>query len=315
MARPSLGARAVSDMAPLVARPMPSAQDAEVHQSRVQVNNRLNGTRAVVGGRNVAAGSELRQGGRAPMCPFLSLPPAPEAEQLQRASASTATQPPTKFARAGSEGSIKDPTTVSAAAARSWTMVRSYSMPVATQAEFDQQYRQRQAGMPLSMADQTLQRWENGWSTSSSSFGSSQGVNRSEGEQAHATNVKRRRFDRAGTSPRNRLSPLTAISDNTMREVTPISPLSKSFDLALDVVDENTAPSLDHAPSSMSRGSNDYFGFNKAETDQSSDSDEDVATPRATHASSYSAKSKNDVEFESLDWINPAHFTPPEQLV
>ncbi|CEH17028.1 hypothetical protein CBOM_03102 [Ceraceosorus bombacis] len=301
-------------MAPLVARPMPSAQDAEVHQSRVQINNRLNGTRAVVAGRNVAAGSELRQGGRAPMCPFLSLPPAPEAEQLQRASASTPMQP-IKYVRSGSEGSIKDPTTVSAAAARSWTMVRSYSMPVATQAEFDQQYRQRQAGMPLSTADQTPQRWEDGWFTSSSSFDSSQGVNTSEGEQLHATNVKRRRFDRADTSPRNRLSPLTAISDNATREVTPISPLSKSFDLALDVVDENTAPPLDRAPSSMSRGSDDYFSFNKAETEQSSDSDEDIATPRATHAASHSAQSKNNAEFESLAWINPAHFTPPEQLV
>lgn len=162
--RPPLGARATSDMAPLV-NVEPNATKGEIAR----------GSHVVHGGVRVSSGKKTALGGIAPFSPFLPLPPAPTADELRRqcdqdgknTSQGSQTinqiismdqeeegqetnqwlQSPEMYQRRASSHDINEmshsipvetckPTPNPAA-----FMIRSYSMPVATQREFDAQRR------------------------------------------------------------------------------------------------------------------------------------------------------------------------------
>lgn len=156
--RPPLGVRATSDMAPLV--------NAEPNSSKGEI---ARGSHVVHGGTRVTSGKRTALGGMAPFSPFLPLPPAPTAEELRRQCSqdsrminqtisfgqkeaeledeSSQWLQPDIYQRRASSNDINEmpkpidvenrkPTPNPAA-----FMIRSYSMPVATQKDFDAQQR------------------------------------------------------------------------------------------------------------------------------------------------------------------------------
>ncbi|PWN35184.1 uncharacterized protein FA14DRAFT_154608 [Meira miltonrushii] len=164
--RPPLGARATSDMAPLV--------NAEPNSSKGEI---ARGSHVVHGGIRVTSGTRTALGGVAPFSPFLPLPPAPTAEELRRQcsqdgnqssngskminqmisleqkqaemedASSHWLQPPEIYQRRASSHDINEMPKPAVVETRKPTpnpaafMIRSYSMPVATQKDFDAQQR------------------------------------------------------------------------------------------------------------------------------------------------------------------------------
>lgn len=182
-ARPSLGTRAVSDMAPLVS-PAPDANKNEISR----------GTHAVHGGARVSSGKRMVLGGMAPMSPFLPLPPAPTADELRRQchpgsgqhQQLEARHEPSGGVSQGQEGhllglpdssqrraSVNDVQAhrprVEAKKVMSEPapfMIRSYSMPVATQRDFDAQ--QLHARLHRQRGDNWTPEWSMSRTSSSS---------------------------------------------------------------------------------------------------------------------------------------------------
>lgn len=164
--RPPLGARATSDMAPLV--------NAEPNSSKGEI---ARGSHAVHGGVRVASGKRTALGGIAPFSPFLPLPPAPTADELRRQCSQDGNQsskesemmnqmieteqkesenedvssqwlqPPEIYQRRASSHDIEEmPRSKTVENHKPMVnpaafMIRSYSMPVATQRDFDAQQR------------------------------------------------------------------------------------------------------------------------------------------------------------------------------
>ncbi|MCO5549528.1 hypothetical protein L7F22_003000 [Adiantum nelumboides] len=154
--RPPLGARATSDMAPLV--------NAEPNSSKGEI---ARGSHVLNGGVRVTSGKRTALGGIAPFSPFLPLPPAPTAEELRRQcnqdenqlsegsqiinteseETSQWLQAPEMYQRRASSHDINEmPSSIIVENRKSTHnpaafMIRSYSMPVATQRDFDAQLR------------------------------------------------------------------------------------------------------------------------------------------------------------------------------
>lgn len=129
--RPRLGSRAISDMHPLIS-PSPTKGDLG------------RGTQASIGGARVVSGGRTALGGIAPLSPFLSLPPAPSAEEVQRQRSQDENllSVHVSHARCSSGSNVEGGESAkkkSFAPSDAAHMIRSYSMPVATQRDYEAQ--------------------------------------------------------------------------------------------------------------------------------------------------------------------------------
>ncbi|CAO1635791.1 unnamed protein product [Sympodiomycopsis kandeliae] len=166
--RPKLQARAITELGPLVESSRKQGDDKDLGR----------GTQICIGKSNITGGSQLPNGARVPVSPFLSLPAPPTAEDLKRSQEADATprvspltQRPLKninsFKRSTSNGQATMQKIKSRPSPPSSRMIRSISLPVATQKEFDEQcqaYAQRDQDVPVSPTSQ----WSKGWPTTPS---------------------------------------------------------------------------------------------------------------------------------------------------
>ncbi|PWN20977.1 hypothetical protein BCV69DRAFT_180482 [Microstroma glucosiphilum] len=177
--RPRLGSRANTDLGPLV-NPTPAITSNS--EAKEGVKDLGQGTQVSVAGRKLSNGACLPGGVVMPASPFLPLPPAPTAEELLAAERAETVKTPTpsnllrtsssrkvngasELKRTGS-GVPKGKTSTTGASG----MIRSYSLPVATQREFDQQRRafaEREADELESQSSS----WSSGWPGSADFLG------------------------------------------------------------------------------------------------------------------------------------------------
>ncbi|UZJ57029.1 hypothetical protein CBS101457_006349 [Exobasidium rhododendri] len=162
--RPRMGSRAISELNPLI---------TPKHASR----DLGRGTHAVSGGAKVISGGRTALGGIAPLSPFLPLPTAPTvveltgrfSEDIEDMENHQTSKISTSFIRRGpnvnleKERSMKKSKPPVSTAAH---MIRCYSMPVATQADYEGQRRAKmQQRIPLQTSFAANQRCESGWPT------------------------------------------------------------------------------------------------------------------------------------------------------
>lgn len=158
--RPKLQARAITEIGPLVERE--GFQDAQ---------DLGRGTHAAVGGGSkLAGGGRLPRGAWVPNSPFLPLPPAPTEEELKQQEAATTPrvspltnrpiQPSAKVGRSASN--FAHPYRGKARSLPpSCGMIRSFSLPVATQKEFEQQRKLFEQGRDAGSSASS--QWSSGW--------------------------------------------------------------------------------------------------------------------------------------------------------
>ncbi|PWN87437.1 hypothetical protein FA10DRAFT_304205 [Acaromyces ingoldii] len=311
--RPRLPGRAVSDVHPLVnAEAVEDSSDRDLGR----------GTKLAIGGGKVTSGAKLALGGRLPMSPFLPLPPAPPAEDLKRQANDEQLTPKGRkdggdvhlnihlglpadshaYRRASSNGTEQQQTHASRKArqehiANSAHMIRSYSMPVATQREFDVQRQRQWQGRGNFVAQH---QWAAGW-PAAASLAESNSMERSctSAPSMQQSSIRQQRQAHGG-SPR-------------VQPRSPRAPLS-SLDL-----NPPSSPSRSSSSSSMRFSDDDELDYFSQRDRESSISDEaEALTPRAltpeqpsvTDGKTSNRISITEVEEISFD-IHPSHLQPP----
>lgn len=326
--RPKLQNRAISEMGPLVTPPR-DATKADLGE----------GTRAIVGGARVAAGSRLPGGALAPLSPFLPMPPAPTSEELAaRQTDDAAHTPKARQELPRSRKPVPHDRNKAFNALRSAGMTRSYSTPVPTQSEYEAQckaFAERQSMAQATAAANPTLPWSSGWPTSTSSFSARRQERRNASAStasACATSMAHSRTQQAGTPPHL----ATQQHPRVASKRAPLSPL------AINIVYDNPqlGATLDAIPdaeieyiagdSQLHRPAQDaqedsYFFPRKFLVGDSSDGSsescsEGPATPKAvtpTHATfhyghQYGGKTDDTHVTDPLsDLIHPDHLCPP----
>lgn len=306
--RPRLPGRAISDVHPLI--------NEEVNENASDQRVLGRGTHLAFGGIKATSGAKLALGGRLPVSPFLPLPPAPPAEDIKRQVTEQQLTPKARkdgkhdthisihlglpegesqpCRRASSNGTEQQQTLASRKARQEQRgnaahMIRSYSLPVATQKEFDMQ-RQRQCRWQGRGDFVPQQQWSRGWPVPSLQSSSGNGIERSctTAPSMHPSGLRQQ--------PRSPRAPLSNIDLNS-----PSSPPRSSLASSLQVPD-------DEEP--------DYFS--QRDRDSNNSDETEVLTPRAlTPESSPAVASKSptynamaDVEDVSFV-IHPGHLERP----
>lgn len=168
--RPRLQSRAISEMGPLYNPPSDE------------------------GSRDLGQGTRPRKatsrlpprGGLAPLSPFLPLPPAPTSEELSARNArekedGLRTPRPDDHQRPTTSSTVKATKSAKMRTLQASGMMRSYSTPVATQKEYDEQCRAFDARIEAEGSDGLL--FSSGWPATTSSFA----AHREQRRQAEAT--------------------------------------------------------------------------------------------------------------------------------
>jgi hypothetical protein len=273
--RPRLVSRAISDMNPLMC-PSPSADKKDLGQ----------GTQATSGGAKVISGARTALGGIAPLSPFLPLPPAPTSEELQRqcsqdkAFLNIMTPKAASHVRFASslENEAAGKKTRAAILSNAPHMIRSYSMPVATQRDYEVQReilrRRQQEHTPIKSSSVALQPESNSahaMATSVSSMGGKHQLYSND----FSDHRKAAKVSNSPLSPSR--SPLSIISYNEMHS------------------------------------RNDS---NEVDMDSSGSDEAEVLTPRAlSPATDYFTKASSAPPFDDLSmFIHPSHLQPPPGL-
>jgi len=232
--------------------PTPKSSDNDLGQ----------GTRATSGGSKVVSGGRTALGGIAPLSPFLPLPAAPSAEELKRQCSQDGgvsrvgdcllnIVDDTSTTRRASNSGVQDEPKAkkSRSPSNAAHMVRSYSMPVATQVDYEahrQAILQRHPFMPSFHANTS---WEKGWpdctpqikvgpnamTSSLSSIGMTNSKENQQQQQSRRPSYQRSTKSSPKVQPRSPLSIVTINEVCTQNEQNPDADLGSGSDEA-DVV-------------------------------------------------------------------------------
>lgn len=277
--RPKMGSRAISDMNPLMS---PSGN--------IEKGNLGRGTQATSGGAKVTSCSRTALGGMAPLSPFLPLPPAPTSEELQRRCSNEKAlfvdakggASHVRFA-SSLDNEAAGKKTRAAALSNAPHMIRSYSMPVATQRDYEVQremLRKKQqwpnainGGSLASQPQNRLLANANTMTTSKSTMGVvGKAKHQLDCDTQHPFNYRK-----TVSKPSPRSTPRSALSTISYNEV--------------------------------------HFRNESNEVDMESGSDEaEVVTPRALSPATtdYFEKASSAPPFDNLSFfIHPSHLQPP----
>ena len=250
------------------------------------------GTQGTVGGARVVSGRRTVLGGIAPMSPFLALPPAPDAADLEQQCLRDQSATPkayqgqlsvknlAAFTRRASNSAMRSETAEKKRRGPSSAahMIRCYSMPVATQRDYEAQRNAAMQRLESQAAVRSNARWEKDWPAAMSASKSSMNtVGKMEKQQSQSATPRKAK---CSPRPAPRI-PLHAISLN-----------------------EDAVKTGHHLEE-----------YNTHDNDQGSGSDEgELVTPRSTSPSDdYFARAIKSLQpalcFDDL--IHPDHLQPP----